>query len=146
MPEVNNTAELRQWLRTCPAILDSARFGVDFAGNSATEYTIYSSPTTLQSYTDIWGNVYFRPVQELNFILASVRSLSSDVLQNLSNLGFFNEVIEWVYRQNTMKNFPKIAEGAVISIMPTLSPFLIDAAANLGRYQIQLNIKYRRRN
>ena len=135
MPEANNTAALRDWLRTCPAILNSARFGVDFAGNSPTEYTIYSSPTTLQSYTDICGDVYFRPIQELNFIL-----------ENLSNLVFFNEVIEWVYKQNIVKNFPEIVEGTVISIMPTLSPFLIDAAANVGRYQIQLNVKYRRHN
>ncbi len=146
MPEANNTAALRDWLRTCPAILNSARFGVDFAGNSPTEYTIYSSPTTLQSYTDICGDVYFRPIQELNFILSSMRPLSSDTLENLSNLGFFNEVIEWVYKQNIVKNFPEIVEGTVISIMPTLSPFLIDAAANVGRYQIQLNVKYRRHN
>lgn len=146
MPEVNNTAVLRDWLRTCPAFLDSARFGVDFSGDNPTEYTIYSSPTALKYYTDIFGDVYFRPVQELNFVLASICPLSSDVLQNLSNLGFFDEVIKWVYQQNTVKNFPEIAEGTVISIMPTLSPFLIDTTANVGRYQIQLNVKYRRRN
>lgn len=146
MPEVNNTAALRDWLRTCPAILNSARFGVDFSGNSPTEYTLYSSPTTLQSYTDIWGDVYFRPIQELNFMLKSVRPLSSDVLENLSNLGFFDEVTKWIYRQNAEKNFPEIAEGTVISIMPTLSPFLFDAVANVGLYQIQLNVKYRRKN
>lgn len=78
--------------------------------------------------------------------MAIVGPLSSDTLQNLANLEFFNEVIEWIYRQNAAKNFPEIAEGAVISIMPTLSPFLIDATANVGRYQIQLNVKYRRRN
>lgn len=146
MPEINNTASLREWLRTCPAIHNSNRFGVDFAGNSPTEYTIYSIPTTLQHYTDIWGDVYFRPVQELNFVLASRFPYSADVLQNLENIGFFNEVIEWVYKQNTLKNFPKIAEGTIISIMPTLSPFLMKAVANVGHYQIQLNVKYRRRN
>ena len=146
MSEVNNTAELRDWFRTCPAILNINRFGVDFAGKDPTEYTIYSSPTTMRNKTDILGNVYFAPIQELNYVLACILPFSPDVLQNLANLGFFTEVMEWMYQQNITKNFPKIAEGSVISIMPTLSPFVFDAAANVGRYQIQLKIKYRRKN
>lgn len=146
MLEVNNTAALRDWFRTCPAILNIHRFGVDYAGKDPTEYTIFSSPTTMKYKTDILGNVYFDPIQELNYALACTLPFSPDVLQNLANLGFFSEVMEWMYQQNISKNFPEIAEGSVISIMPTLSPFVFDAAAGVGRYQIQLKIKYRRKN
>lgn len=146
MPETNNTAELRNWFRTCPAISNIHRFGVDFTGKDPIEYAIFSSPTTMNYKTDILGNVFFAPIQELNYALACQLPFSADVLQNLANLGFFSEVMEWMYQQNIAKNFPEIAEGTVISIMPTLSPFVFDAGANVGRYQIQLKIKYRRRN
>jgi len=144
LPAENNTAALRDWLRTCPAILNINRFGVDFAGRDPTEYTIYSVPTALKYKTDILGDVYYDSIQELNYIFACVFPFSMDVLQALENLGFFSEVMEWIYQQNVKKNFPEIAEGPAISIMPTLTPFVFNSTANTGRYQIQLKIKYRR--
>ena len=142
---MNTTENLRLWLRQCPAISSSDRFGVDFMGQDPTEYTLYSTPTTLSYAHDVLGNIYFRPIQELNYVFASLFAFSKDILQNLANLGFFTDVIEWINEQNTKKNFPEIAEGTVISIMPTLSPYVFDADSDSGRYQIQLKIKYRRK-
>lgn len=144
LEENNTTAALRDWLRECPAILNINRFGVDFSGKDPTEYAIYSVPTTLRYKTDICGDVYFDSVQELNYIFACQFPFPIDVLQALENLGFFNDVMEWIYQQNMRKAFPEIAEGPVISIMPTLTPFMPSSTANAGRYQIQLKIKYRR--
>ena len=144
MAEINTTENLRLWLRTCPSISDVNRFGIDFAGKDPTEYTIYSSPTEISFKVDVTGGLYFTPIQELNYVFACLFPLSLDILQNLENLGFFSGVIDWIYQQNTSKNFPDIAEGRVISIMPTLSPYVIEAGADTGRYQIQLKIKYRR--
>lgn len=143
---MNTTENLRLWLRQCPAISSKNRFGVDFMGQDPTEYTLYSSPTTLSYLTDILGNVYFKPVQELNYVFASLFAFSKDILQNLENLGFFADVIEWIYAQNITKNFPEIEEGTVLSIMPTLSPYVFDADSDSARYQIQIKIRYRRKS
>lgn len=145
MAEVNTAENLRLWLRTCPAISKISRFNVDFMGQDPTEYAIYSTPTAITYQRDILGNVYPSSVQELNYIFASLFAYSKDILQNLQNLGFFTEVLNWIYAQNAIGNFPEIEEGTVMSIMPTLSPYVFDADSDSGRYQIQMKIRYRRK-
>lgn len=145
MAEINTTKNLRLWLRTCPAISTIDRFNVDFMGRGPVEYALYSSPTTMDSGIDVLGNVFLRPIQELNYIFQALFYYSKDIPQNLNNLEFFTDVINWIYQQNTMKNFPQIEEGTVLSIMPTLSPYVYDADSDSGRYQIQLKIRYRRK-
>lgn len=140
---MNTTESLRLWLRQCPTIGKTDRFNVDFAGKDPTEYTIYSSPSTIKYNTDILGNVWLDPVQEVNYVFASTFPFSMNILQNLNNLGFFDEIIRWMREQNKTKNFPEIAEGTVISLMPTLTPYVFEANSEAGRYQIQLKIKYR---
>lgn len=143
----DKTAEnLRLWLRQCPAISNIDRFNVDFMGQDPTEYAIYSTPSAINYKHDILGNVYPAPIQELNYIFASLFAYSRDILQNLQNLGFFSEVLNWINQQNALKNFPEIEDGTVLSIVPTLSPYIFDADSDSGRYQIQLKISYRRKN
>lgn len=143
---MNTTENLRTWLRSCPAISQINRFGVDFAGKDPTEYTIYSTPSTIRNIRDILGSVYIDPIQEVNYVFACLFPFSLDILQNLDNLGFFATVTEWIYEQNKAKNFPEIEEGRVMSIMPTMSPYVFDTDSDSGRYQIQLKITYRRYN
>lgn len=145
MADTNTAENLRFWLRQCPAISSIDRFNVDFMGQDPTEYAIYTTPTAMKYSRDILGNVYFNPIQELNYIFSSLFAYSRDILQNLQNLGFFSDVINWIYQQNTKKNFPEIEEGTVLSIMPTLSPYVFDADSDSARYQIQLKIRYRRK-
>ena len=101
-------------------------------------------PSTLASFIDVTGEVCVRSVQELNFVFASREKHSSDVLQALANHGFYDGVINWIIQQNKQKNFPEIADGKVISIMPSLTQYLFEAGANSGRYQISCKMKYRR--
>mgnify|MGYP001005606420 CR=1 FL=1 len=138
------TDNLRQWLRSCPALDDTNRFGVDYLTQDVTEYALYSSPSPVKTKIDILGNVLYNNIQELNFVFASREPYSVDVLQNLQNLGFFDEVRNWIFAQNTVKNFPDISEGEVISLLPSTTQFIFEAGADNARYQIQLKITYRR--
>ena len=135
---------LRDWFRQCPEIKKQNRFGVDNLSADPTEYAIYMSPSTLQTGVDITGEVYVKSIQELSFNFASREKHPSDVLQALANHGFYDGVINWIIRQNKEKNFPEIAGGTVISIMPNLTQYLFEAGANSGRYQISCKLKYRR--
>ena len=138
------TDNLRQWLRSCPALDDTNRFCVDYLTQDVTEYALYSSPSPIKTKIDILGNVLYNNIQELNFVFASREPYSVDVLQNLQNLGFFDEVRNWIFAQNTVKNFPDISEGEVISLLPSTTQFIFEAGADNARYQIQLKITYRR--
>ncbi len=136
---------LRDWFRECPIISKGNRFGVDNLSADPTEYAIYMSPSNLLTGVDITGEVYVKSVQEQSFIFASREKHPSDVLQALANHGFYDGVINWIIQQNKIKNFPEIADGTVISIMPSLTQYLFEAGANSGRYQISCKMKYRRK-
>ena len=135
---------IRDWFRECPAISKENRFGVDNLAADPTQYAIYMSPSSLQTAVDITGEVYVKSNQELSFNFASREKHPGDVLQALANHGFYDEVINWIIRQNKEKNFPVISGGTVISIMPNLTQYLFEAGANSGRYQISCKLKYRR--
>lgn len=143
MAEINTTENVRLWLRSCPSVSNVDRFNVDFMGENPVEYSLYSSPSTITYKTDILGRNYPDPIQSLNYIFQAVFHYSNDIKQNLENLNFFSDVLAWLYQQNAAKNFPQIREGNVISITPTLSPYVYDADADSGRYQIQIKISYR---
>lgn len=143
MPQ--NVDAIRDWFRRCPHLQAGNRFGIDYLSADPTEYAIYMSPSSLASFIDITGEVCVKSVQELNFIFASREKHSSDVLQALANHGFYDDVITWIIQQNKLKNFPEIADGSVISIMPSLTQYLFEAGANSGRYQISCKMKYRRK-
>lgn len=136
---------IRNWFRECPDILKGNRFGIDYLSSDPTEYAVYMSPSSLASFVDVTGEVCLKSVQELNFVFASREKHTSDVLQALANHGFYDSVINWIIAQNKNKNFPEIAEGAVISIMPSTTQYLFEAGASSGRYQISCKLKYRRK-
>ena len=81
-------------------------------------------------------------VQFLNFIFASKETYGADIQQNLANLGFYDEVVMWVWEQNRKKNFPEISSGDVVSIVPTLTAFPAEIGSDCAKYQIQLRLTY----
>ena len=139
-----NTASLREWFRSCPAILAANRFRVDFLNESPTEYALYATPSTLRYHENIIGEEVLDEIQVQNFILASKEPYGADVNQNLRNLTFYNDVMTWITEQNINRNFPTWEGGEVKSILPTLTPYVSQYGSNVAKYQIQLRIKYRR--
>lgn len=142
--ESNNTELLRDWFRTCPAILKSNYFRVDYLPETATEYALYAVPSTLKSHENILGDEIIDDIQTQNYIFASKEPYGADIQQNLENLGFYQEVTAWIMEQNANRNFPEMSGGVVKSIVPTLTPYMAQAGSNVAKYQIQIKITYRR--
>lgn len=137
---------IRNWFMQCPALQKDNRFGLDNMSYNPTEYAVYITPSSLAYGVDITGEAYLKTEQEQGFIFASREKHPADVLQALANHGFYDEVISWIIQQNKIKNFPEIADGTVIAIMPSMTQYLFEAGANSGRYQISCKMKYRRTN
>lgn len=143
MPDINNTESLREWFRTCPAISKLKRFGVDFLTENPTEYAIYAVPSTINYRRNILGQEVPRDIQTQNYIFASREPYGSDIQQNLANLGFYQEVVAWIIEQNNTRNLPKINEGVVRSIVPSLTAYPAAVGSDAAKYQIQLKLTYR---
>lgn len=85
-------------------------------------------------------------IQTLNYIFASKEQYGSDTRQNIDNLSFYDTVVNWIIEQNSIRNLPKINEGRIKSIVPTLTQYVADAGSDSAKYQIQLRITYLRHN
>ena len=144
MSDVNNTEALRNWFRECPAILKGNRFRVDYVAENPTEYAIYAVPSVLRYHENILGEEVPDDIQTQNFIFASKEPYGADIQQNLANLGFHQEVVEWLLEQNKDRNFPEWSDGVVKSVVPTLTGYPAQVGSSAAKYQIQLRITYRR--
>jgi hypothetical protein len=144
LQDLNNTEQLREWFRTCPALQRGSRFRVDYLAEGPTEYAIYAVPSTLIYHENIWGEEILADIQTQNYIFASKETYGADIQQNLANLGFYDAVIAWILEQNAARNFPEISGGRVKSIVPTLTAYPAQIGSNAAKYQIQLKMTYRR--
>ena len=143
MPDVNNIDSLRAWFRTCPVLLDTNRFRVNYLSESPTEYAIYASPSAINYHENVLGEEVPNDIQTLNFIFASKESYGAEVQQNLASMGFYDDIIAWIIEQNTLRNFPVINNGRVESIVPTLTAYPAQIDSDSAKYQIQLRMTYK---
>lgn len=143
MPEVNNIEHLRKWLRQCPALSPDNRFRVDYMAEEPTEYSLFAVPSAIKYRENVLGEYIPREIQSIDYIFASKEVFGADETQNMSNLGWYQDVTGWITEQNARLNFPRMNEGRVLSIRPTLSAYPIAPGANSARYQIQLEITYK---
>ena len=140
---VNNTENLRTWLRACPSIASSKYFGADYIGESATEYALISTPSGLKYRENILGNRILLTKQEQNFVFAARVPYGSDVTQNLANLQLFQEVATWIQAQNAIGNFPEWDNGVVTAIEVTNTGAPIQTGPDAARYQFQIRVTYK---
>ena len=144
-PELSSITEaLHEWFRACPVLQSGAKVGVDYLSERPTEYAIYATPTAIKTRENVLGEEIPLDEQTQNFVLASKEPFGADIEQNLRNQAFWEAVIAWIWEKNRQRDFPKIPNGAVRSVAPTLTVFMAEAGADAARYQIQLKITYRR--
>lgn len=142
MPQVNNAESMRAWLQTCPDIAQNKYFGADYLNGNATEYTLISVPSVLKYKSNIIGERKLQREQDQLFIFAAEFPFSSDVEQNLKNLGFFQDVMSWIARQNELPNFPEWEGGNITSIVCSNTGAPVQTDVSTARYQFQIKVNY----
>lgn len=140
---LSNAEILRQWLRTCPAIIQSSKFGLDYLSDQPDEYAVFTVPSSISARENIWGELILDDIQTENFIFASKENYSPSAAQNSTNLVLHQMVIGWILEQNNAGNFPKW-NGTILSIVPTLTAAPVQIGSSVAKYQIQLKVTYRR--
>lgn len=144
MPTVNNIEHLRKWFRQCPVLSPENRFRVDYLAEEPTEYSLFSVPSTIKYHENVLGESVPNDTQTVNYIFASKEYFGADERQNIINAGVYQDIINWITEQNSQLNFPRINEGRVTAIKPTLTGYVAAPGADSARYQIQLEVTYNR--
>jgi len=129
---------VREYIMTCPLLKNGVILGVDKLG-AEVGYTIDTIPHNpiIKKYTDGGSRRQFQ------FVFASREKYGEQVLENLSNSGFYEQFSEWLERNNCQKIFPDLGDYRTPYGIEVLSSgYVYDAEDNTARYQIQLNLIY----
>lgn len=119
--------------------MDGSRINVDYLPEGGLEYSIDVVPTS-----DIVTQYLHGPTtRQYIFAISSINEYGSDVLQNISNSGFFENFKTWLETQSKAKNFPELPTGQkACKIEATTTGYLTSTTVDTGRYQIQCKILY----
>ncbi|WP_298730918.1 hypothetical protein [uncultured Subdoligranulum sp.] len=76
-------------------------------------------------------------------MLRSVADYGADILQNLANSTLYEQLSAWFEEQTRKRNFPDLGPGRTVqSIEAQSTGYLMTAAPDVGRYQIQCRMIY----
>lgn len=130
----------------CP-LMSGGRLNIDYlpedTSQAGVEYSIAASPADELVTRYRGGGSRCR----YPFVLSSVNDYGPDAAQNLLNTGFFDQLAEWLRRENQLRHLPELPEGLIPrSIRATGAGYLYQPDINAGKYQIQCELEFYRRS
>lgn len=129
---------LRNYFLTCP-LMGNRKINVDFLPEKGVEYSIDTIPATeiVKYYIDGTS------IRQYLFVIRSVEEYGPDVLQNLANSGFYEELAAWLEEQTRARNFPHLPSGKRPQKIEAQSTgYLFTSGPDTGKYQIQCRLQY----
>lgn len=128
--------KIRKYLIENKIVDEECRVNVDFLGENPTEFAIIPIAVNpiLKKYID--GS----SLRQYQFQLISCSYYGADVLQNMANSKFYEELYDKIESFNDEGVLPDI-EG-IESIECLNNGAILDATVNAARYSIQMRITY----
>ena len=128
--------KIRQYLIDNRIIDDDCRINVDFLGENPTEFAIIpiAVDPILERYVDGTS------LRQYQFQLISCNDYGADVMQNIDNSTFYEQLYNLIDENNNKNILPKI--DGIVSIECLNNGAILDATTNTARYSIQMKITY----
>lgn len=131
-------AILQEYFEACP-LLCGRRLNVDYLPKKPIAYMLSPSPAD-SILTQYHGGAALR---QYVFVIASVALYGEEVLTNLANSGFFEQLEAWMRKQTRRRRLPQLPAGCRAMRLEALSTgYLYDASATEAHYQIQCRLVY----
>lgn len=133
---------IRNFIRQCPYLQEfngAIKVNVDYLAGEPTAYSVEEVPTEpiIKKYVD--GSTR----RQYAFIFTSRESYGADVLQNISNSGFYEDFAKWLEESSINGNFPVLGENKEsIRIESITTGYTFQTDENSARYQIQCRLIY----
>lgn len=128
--------KIRQYFIDNEILDNESRINVDFLGNEPTEFAIEPTPVDPIITKFVNGS----SLRQFQFILYSCNAYSSDVLQNMSNSSFYEQLYNKIESLNDEDKLPNIDGIETIECLDNGS--IKEAGTNVARYSIQMRITY----
>lgn len=133
---------VRNFIKKCPYLEEfegAIRIGVDYLDKEATTYSIEKVPCNpiIKKYVD--GSC---KKQEL-FIFTSRESYGPDIINNLNNINFYENLVSWLEEKNRTGDLPILDGNREVEKIEILTPgYAFQTDIDKARYQIQLRLIY----
>lgn len=134
---------IRKYIKTCPYLKEFedeiVKVNVDKLEKDATVYSIDETVCNpiLKKYVNGSSERQFL------FVFASREFYGEDVFQNIDNIGFYDNLSEWLENNTRQGILPTLEEGKqALSIKAVSNGYAFDTDDNLGRYQVQIQLTY----
>ena len=128
--------KIREYFIKNKIIDENCRINVDFLGEEPTEFALEPIPVNpiVESYIN--GS----SLRQFQFQLLSCNAYGADVMQNMTNSSFYENLYETIENNSKKKNLPDIVGIQKIECLN--SGGILDATTNTARYSIQMRILY----
>lgn len=128
--------KIRQYLIDNKIVDENCRVNVDFLGEEPTEFAIVPIAVNpiLKKYID--GS----SLRQYQFQLISCNHYGADVMQNIANSTFYENLYNLIEKNNDSGILPQIS--GIESIECLNNGAILDITTNTARYSIQMKITY----
>ena len=127
---------IKEYIETCP-LLEGDKINVDYLDDKVYSYSIDRTPTQPKEKQFIDG---FGGKKQITFDFTVTAPISSRVITNLANSKFGEDFMEWIEKQQRLRNLPEI-DGA-FSIECTSPSYILQKTETTAIYIIQMNFTY----
>ena len=140
----NKVEQLRKWLRLCPYLQKSSAFRVNYLGAEEVEYALTQVPSLIRYRRNVLGEEEPLSTQTEQFSLQLRLPYGKDIQENMRCTAWCQQILEWIIAQCQPQRYPEFRDGRVLSIVPTLSPYVAQAGQGTAGYEIMLQVTYER--
>lgn len=147
MSEKATITAMREWLKTCPLIAEEqsengAAFRISgLSPEPVAEFSIEDSPTDPVTAVFFSGRNLAK-----SYIFVSRRDYSEAQSVQIANSGFFEQLTEWVMRQDAQHNLPDLSAcgggKTPTGIAVTNSGYIVTNSAGSCKMQLQMRLTY----
>lgn len=129
---------IRQYFIDNQIIDENSRINVDFLGEEPTEFALLPIPVDPkipgEQYIDGSG------LRQFQFQFLSCNDYGADVMQNISNSTYYENLYKLIETNNQNHILPKI--DGIVSIECLDNGAILNATTNTAKYSIQMKITY----
>jgi hypothetical protein len=135
-------ASLRKYIEKCPYLdtfNNAIRVNVNFLEPDADTYSIEEIPVDPIVKKYVNGDT----VRQYDFIFTSREPYGVDVMQNIDNSGFYEQLASWIESNNDNEIFPTLDKGLEPrEIKVTSTGYAFAVTEKTAQFQIMLRLKY----
>jgi hypothetical protein len=133
---------LRDYIEKCPYLdtfNNAIRVNVNFLEPDADTYSIEEIPVDPIVKKYVNGDT----IRQYDFIFTSREPYGVDVMQNIDNSGFYEQLASWIESNNDNEIFPILGNGLEpLEIKVTSTGYAFAVTEDTAQFQIQMRLKY----